>query len=403
MNFDYIYLINLLQLIVLLMLGLSTLYIFIFSLSGLFYNQIHYPEVTKNRKIAVLIPGYKEDNVIIEVAKDALLQDYPRQYYDVVIIADSFQPETLNILKKLPVIVIEVSFQKSTKAKALNQALEFMGNNYEIAVILDADNLMAKNFLTKVNSAFESKFQAIQGHRKAKNMNTSLSILDAASEEINNHIFRKGHRVLGFSSAIIGSGMAFNYSYFKKLMSEVKAIGGFDKEIELKLMKAGNKIEYLDDAFIYDEKVQKAEVFLIQRRRWLSAQFHYFRQDFFDSLKCLILNGNIDYFNKALQFIQPPRIMLISLLPLFGGIFIFLNYFLGINQLYSIFWITINALCLLALLFSIPSGFYNLKTLGALKSLPKGILLMFGSLTKIKGANKEFLHTKHVGNNADQD
>ena len=403
MNFDYIYLINLLQLLVLLMLGLSTLYIFIFSLAGLFYNQIPYPEVTKKRKIAVLIPGYKEDNVIIEVAKDALLQDYPRQYYDVVIIADSFQPETLKILKKLPVVVIEVSFQKSTKAKALNQALEFLGNNYEIAVILDADNLMAKNFLTKVNSAFESEFLAIQGHRKAKNMNTSLAILDAASEEINNHIFRKGHRVLGFSSAIIGSGMAFNYSYFKKLMSEIKAIGGFDKEIELKMMKAGNKIEYLDDAFIYDEKVQKAEVFLIQRRRWLSAQFHYFRQDFFDSLKCLILNGNIDYFDKAIQFIQPPRIMLISLLPVFGGIFVFLNYSLGINQLYSIFWIVVNALCALTFLFSIPTEFYNLKTLGALKSLPKGIILMFGSLSKIKGANKEFLHTKHVGNNADQD
>jgi cellulose synthase/poly-beta-1,6-N-acetylglucosamine synthase-like glycosyltransferase len=165
--------------------------------------------------------------------------------------------------------------------------------------------------------------------------------------------------------------------------------------------KAGNKIEYLDDAFIYDEKVQKAEVFLIQRRRWLSAQFHYFRQDFFDSLKCLILNGNIDYFDKAIQFIQPPRIMLISLLPVFGGIFVFLNYSLGINQLYSIFWIVVNALCALTFLFSIPTEFYNLKTLGALKSLPKGIILMFGSLSKIKGANKEFLHTKHDGNNAD--
>ena len=398
MNFDYIFIINILQSFVLLILGLSTLYIFIFSLAGLFYKQIPYPEVTKNRKIAVLIPGYKEDNVIIEVAKDALLQDYPRQYYDVVIIADSFRPETLKILKELPIVLFEVSFEKSTKSKALNKALELLGNNYEIAVILDADNLMAKDFLTKINSAFESNFLAIQGHRQAKNLNTPLALLDAVSEEINNHIFRKGHRVFGLSSAVIGSGMAFNYSYFKKIMSEVKAIGGFDKEIELKMMKAGNKIEYLDDARIYDEKVQKAEVFLIQRRRWLSAQFHYFRQDFYDSLKRLILNGNIDYFNKAIQFIQPPRIMLISLLPVFGGIFIFLDYLLGSSQLYSILWIVVNTLCVVTFLFSIPTEFYNLKTLGALKSLPKGIMLMFGSLLKIKGANKEFLHTKHDGN-----
>jgi hypothetical protein len=50
---------------------------------------------------------------------------------------------------------------------------------------------------------------AVQGHRTAKNTNNSWAILDAISEEINNNIFRKGHRVLGLSSAIIGSGMAF--------------------------------------------------------------------------------------------------------------------------------------------------------------------------------------------------
>jgi cellulose synthase/poly-beta-1,6-N-acetylglucosamine synthase-like glycosyltransferase len=43
-----------------------------------------------NQKIAVLIPGYKEDGVIIEVAT-ALQQEYPSNLYDVVIIADSFK------------------------------------------------------------------------------------------------------------------------------------------------------------------------------------------------------------------------------------------------------------------------------------------------------------------------
>jgi cellulose synthase/poly-beta-1,6-N-acetylglucosamine synthase-like glycosyltransferase len=122
--------------------------------------------------------------------------------------------------------------------------MSILPETYEIAVVLDADNVMASDFLSKVNAAFESSFTAIQGHRKAKNMNTSLAILDAISEEINNHIFRKGHRVLGLSSAIIGSGMAFRYGFFKNLMSGVTAIGGFDKEIELKMLKEGHKIEY---------------------------------------------------------------------------------------------------------------------------------------------------------------
>ena len=389
---------NTLQIIVLILLGLATLYIFIFSFAGLFYRQHPYRRTTKRRKIAVFIPGYKEDEVIIQVAKAALLQNYPAESYDVIIIADSFLPETVSKLRDLPIVVIEVQFEKSTKSKALNKAMEELKIQYDIAVILDADNIMANNFLSKINSTFEHNCLAVQGHRTAKNMNTSLAILDAISEEINNHIFRKGHRVLGLSSAIIGSGMAFKYDYFKRLMSTVKAVGGFDKEIELKMLKAGHKIAYLDDAFVYDEKVQKAEVFSNQRRRWLSAQMHYFSTDFLSALKDLILKGNVDYFDKAIQFIQPPRILLLGAVFFFGALFSTANILLINNPLFLEFWGAIIVTCVLSFLFAVPGSFYNVKTARALISLPKGMILMLGSLLKIKGANKQFIHTKHTSN-----
>jgi cellulose synthase/poly-beta-1,6-N-acetylglucosamine synthase-like glycosyltransferase len=333
--------------------------------------------------------------VIQEVASNALLQDYPKEYFDVVVIADSFRQDTLDFLKTLPIKVLEVEFDISTKSKALNSAMERITAGYDIAVILDADNLMAPDFLSKINASFGNGFIAVQGHRTAKNRNTSLAVLDAVSEEINNHIFRKGHRVLGFSSAIIGSGMAFKYDFFKALMSTVTAIGGFDKEIELKLLKEENTIEYLDDAFVYDEKVQKAEVFSNQRRRWLSAQLIYFRKDFVSSVKALITKGNIDYFDKTVQFIQPPRILLLGMVLVFGVIFFLLNIILDNPMVYNYFWAGIVLMCILAFLFSIPRKMYNRKTLKALAALPGGMLLMFRSLVRIKGANKKFIHTKH--------
>ena len=397
--FQTLYLI--IQLVVLATLALSTMYIFVFAFAGLFYKQPAYLSATKYRKIAVLIPGYKEDDVILEVAREALLQDYPTNCYDIVIIADSFEPETLAKLREMLIKVVEVKFDKSTKSKALNKAMEILPSGYDIAVVLDADNVMAKDFLTKINASFEQNFMAVQGHRTAKNTNTSLAILDAVSEEINNHIFRKGHRVLGLSSAIIGSGMAFRYDFFKDLMSEVTAVGGFDKEIELKLLKDGHKIEYLDDAFVFDEKVQKAEVFSNQRRRWLSAQLHYFRMDFFKAFKALILKGNVDYFDKAIQFIQPPRILLLGGVILFGAAFLLFNFIFGLCLCYSLLWGIIIALCLLSFLFSIPGAFYTKETLKALVRLPGGMILMMGSLLKIKGANKNFIHTKHNATKSD--
>ena len=173
-------------------------------------------------------------------------------------------------------------------------------------------------------------------------------------------------------------------------MSTVKAVGGFDKEIELKMLKQGVKIEYLDKALVYDEKVQKEEVFVKQRRRWLSAQFHYAKY-FGDALKSFFIRGNIDYLDKAKQMLLPPRILLIGLLPICLLLSIFLN-----PLSFTIMWASLMAMLILTFLFAIPRKFCNGKTLGAILSIPKGIFLMFTSLLTTKGANKKFIHTEHT-------
>lgn len=383
--------VTIIQIVLLVYFGLSTIYIFILSLAGLF--KIKRPAIIddRQRKFVVLIPGYKEDAVIVDVARDATLQNYPREMYDVVVIADSFQPSTIAELKKLPIKVVEVSFDKSTKSKALNKTMAQLPENYyDCAVILDADNLMEQDLLTKLNESFSRGFKVIQGHRAAKNVNNTMALLDAISEEINNHLFRKGHRVLGLSSALIGSGMAFDYAFFKELMKGVKAIGGFDKDIELRLTRDGVKIEYLDKAYILDEKVSEAKNFSNQRRRWLSAQVVYFSQSFLPSLKDLLLKGNIDYFLKSFQQIQPPRILLIGISWMLGLFSLIL-----LRDQFTPYWAALPLLVTFSLMISIPGKFWNKKLLVAIAAVPRGFFLMFLTLLKIKGANKTFIHTSH--------
>ena len=173
-------------------------------------------------------------------------------------------------------------------------------------------------------------------------------------------------------------------------MKSIKAVGGFDKEIELQMLKEGIRIEFLNDAIVYDEKVQKAEVFSNQRKRWLSAQLHYFSMDFLNSLKHLILYGNYDYFDKAIQFIQPPRVMLLGLLFLINIISVIVNPADCVNM-----WLAVLTLCILTFIITIPLKFYNFNTLKAVLTLPKAFVLMILSLLKIKGANKKFIHTEH--------
>ncbi len=395
-----VFIVRLVEVIVFAYLGLAACYILFFSIAGIFpYRTIH-PDNPIKRRIAVMIPGFKEDSVIIDVAGDAMEQDYPKEFYQVIVIADSFKKETIDSLKLMPIRVVEVAFEKSTKSKALNVAMEAIGDEFDIAVILDADNLMGKEFLGKINDAFENGFKVVQGHRQAKNMNNSLALLDTVSEEINNHIFRKGHRVVGLSSALIGSGMAFEYGFFKRTMKEIKAIGGFDKELELNLLRDGIRIEYLANAIVLDEKVQKEAVFENQRRRWISAQLVYFRRFAWDGFIQFVSRFNIDYFDKVYQMILPPRILLLGLLTILLIVSGVISE-IAKNWAWETFafsfsdWLVIWTFTVIALLLSIPLKLYNARTLLALLKLPHGFLLMLKSLFRLKNANKSFIHTSH--------
>lgn len=384
--------VNLLILLVFATAAASVVYSFVFAIAGHFYKNKKYNNHEQFRKIAVFMPSYKEDAVILQTARQALFQQYPSNRYDVYVIADSLQPETISELKKLPLKVVEVSFDISTKSKSLNKAFDSITSSYDIAVILDADNVMKHDFLEKVNAAFISGCYAIQGHRAAKNKNTSFAILDAISEEANNHMMRKGQVALGFSSAVIGSGMAFSFLYLKQVMKEIEAVGGFDKELELRLINDNHKITYLEDAIVLDEKVQKSEVFANQRTRWISAQIVYLKKYWLKGTYKL-LTGRFDYANKVMHYALVPKVLLIGFLFLMTALSAITPdiFIVGFTE-----WCTIMVMYYMAFIISIPKEFYNINTFNALLSLPKTFFVMLRAMFKLKGANKKFIHTPHT-------
>lgn len=375
--------------IVFLFLSFQAIYLFIFSFAGRIVPSKKYPPCTSLGSFVIYVPSFKEDTVIIETALAALNIDYPSNKKKVVIIADSLRPETLFKLNALPVQVVVVSFEKSTKAKALNAALQQTIGEYDYALVLDADNICAKDFLYKMNDVLQSGYKVVQGQRIAKNTNTTFALLDAISESINNHIFRKGHSALGLSCAIIGSGMALDYKLFREIMPEITAIGGFDKEMELRLLRKRIRFGYAEEALVYDEKTTQQITFENQRRRWLSAQFHYMQRYLSDGFRQL-LKGNFDFFDKVIQTILLPRILLIGIVPV-----LFVLSFLPGASLSPFYWLALLVLTYFAVLLAVPGQYFNKKLFKALYTLPWAFFSMAKLFFRLKGANKTFIHTPH--------
>ena len=387
-NEDSIY--RIIDAILFLLFLIAVLYLLIFAIFSLKKRKNTYPPARKRYRFAVLFPCYMEDEVILNSVNSFFDQEYPRELYDVIVISDRMTEETDQALWDLSALVVKADSPQSTKTNALRRAIRYIEEEkrtYDIAVVLDADNLVDLDFLDKINDAFYSGCMVVQTHRVAKNRNTSIAVLDAVSEEINNSIFRKGHTELGFSSALIGSGMAFDYQLFKEYMQTASSIG-IDKNLEKSLLKNYIFIEYLETVFTYDEKVKQKADFYNQRRRWLATQFY----NLFSGLGRIliaILKGNWDYVDKLFQWMMPPRIMLFGLITLIAIGMTWINWALSVK-----WW---GLLLLLCITFSIavPNYLVDNKFKKAILSIPLLFILMLFNHFRMKGATKEFIHTKH--------
>lgn len=373
-----------------LVLLLPVLYLFLFAAFSVRRRAHDYPPARKQRRFVTLIPAYRADAVIVRTAEAALAQEYPVRLHRVAVIADRLKPETLGELRKLPLTVIEVSFENSSKAKALTAAMEELGPGAAEAVaILDADNLAGPDFIARLNEAFDTGLTAVQAHRTAKNRDTDTAVLDAAGEEINNSIFRRGHVALGLSSALIGSGMAFAYDWFRDNIPKCRT-SGEDKELEALLLQQRIYIDYLDDVIVLDEKVQGEGAYYNQRRRWIAAQFHALGSAL-RNLPGAIFTGNYDYVDKLVQWCLPPRMLLIGLVPLWAVATTFLDPWGSIK------WWTALVLLLFALAMALPDEQTDAKLGRALRRVPALALLTAANLFRLGGTRDRFIHTRHTG------
>ena len=369
----------------------SVVYVVFFALISLFYDKedqiaIHAAALkTDMAKFLILYPAYKEDRVIVNAVEQFLLQDYPPSNYTVAVISDHMQPETNEVLRKMPITLLTPTFEKSSKAKAMQYAINEVQGNFDNVVILDADNVVRPDFLSQLNILC-TIYDAIQCHRCAKNANNDVAVLDGASEEINNTIFRKAHNRLGLSSALIGSGMCFDYELFKKNVF-LLSTAGEDREMEALLLHQEVYIKYAPDIHVFDEKVSSQDNFQRQRMRWMTAQV----QSLFSNLPKIpgaIIHGKINFVDKTIQQALIPRSILIVLL---AGISVIMTV---IVPVWSEKWWLLFLSLAVALFIALPSPL-RIRSFAKVFAIPGLVLRMFKNILHLDRKNTDFIHTEH--------
>ena len=310
----------------------TTFYLLVFSVASLFSRQADISKAKRQNRFIVLVPSYKQDKVISQCVISILGQTYPQRMFDMIVISDHQSEMTNMKLAQYPITLLTPNFVKSTKAKSLQYAImnlpEF--KIYDAVIVLDADNIVEPEFLEQVNDAFEGAgTKAIITHRLPKNMDTTTARLDAIFEEINTSVFRRGHIRFGLSAAMSGSGVIYDFEWFKRNIMKVRTAEE-DKELEAMLLRQRVYIDYFDHIYVYDEKKRKTGEISRQRGRWALAQYKSLFKNIIN-LPGAIIKRDYDYADKIIQWLLIPRIATVVIIGIMALTLPFIYFTLAIK------------------------------------------------------------------------
>lgn len=289
-----------------------------FTITSMMAHQGPLPKTNHQNRFIVLIPAYKNKKVI-QTVKSVLGQTYPQRQFDILVVSDQNDEMTNMRLAQEPITLLTPKFEKSTKAMALQLAINNLPQFkiYDIVVILDAGDLVEPEFLEDLNAAYESAgTKAIQTHILSRNRDTTAARMGAIFEEINNSIFRRGHIAVGLSAGLMGSGCAFDFTWFKNNIFEVKSAWE-DKELDAMLMRQHIHVDYFDQLYVFNEKTRESDEFNRERGRWIKAQFITLLKNI-KYLPIALVNRYYSWADKIIQWMLMPRMLLMAVIVLMG-------------------------------------------------------------------------------------
>ena len=193
--------------IILVMAGLSWFYVAGFFLSMKRIKKA--PHSDKYTKFAILVPARNESMVIGNIMNALKGQTYPKEYFDVWFIVESESDPTYQIALDHgfhAFVRDELTDERRTKGFALQECIRHFKNNnlvYDAYMIFDADNVMDKDYIEKMNDLRQSGVEVGVGYRNFTNINTNWLTSGSAILFTYMNSFTSKNRTLLFKKALI--------------------------------------------------------------------------------------------------------------------------------------------------------------------------------------------------------
>ena len=222
-----------------------------------------FPKTKHKNKICVVIPAHNEEDVIYGTIRDIFRkQRYPRELYDVYVIADNCTDKTEFLAKKAGATVI-VHIDPDPKHHMVGYAFEYglkeilkfdKEKHYDFMIRLDADNHINSKFFSLMNDAYNSGAKIARPYESALNM-TQNSFTKACGLYyiFDSRCSSRVREVFHLDAHVNGPGSLTDFDIIRR-------IGGYDTttmcedtEFNWKRMFEKVRCHYVEDAIVYED------------------------------------------------------------------------------------------------------------------------------------------------------
>ena len=224
-----------------------------------------------NPRVAVLIPAYNEETVIVRTIRSVLNSDYKNLH--VIVIDDGSPDRTAEVARAAYADEIAagrvqvLSKPNGGKAAALNYALDRLTE--EIYVGIDADTVIATDAISKLIPHFEDpRIGAMAGNAKVGNRVNLWTRWQALEYITSQNFERRALDLFHVVTVVPGAIGAWR-------TAPVKAAGGYpintvaeDADLTMNILEQGFRVDYEDRSLAFTEAPIDAKGLMRQRFRW---------------------------------------------------------------------------------------------------------------------------------------
>ncbi len=267
-----------------------------YMLIGLFWTRKFKP-AKNNHKYAILIPARNEEAVIANLIHSIRKQDYPAELITIFVVADNCTDQTAKVAAEHGAICYEhFNPNERTKGFALKYLFEKIEEDYGIQAfegyfIFDSDNLLKKDYITRMNESFDAGEKIITSYRSTKNWTESWIASTYALHWLRSIRYRhRARSVLHLATNIQGTGFLISNEIVRNGWKYTSLTE--DRALTADCVVEGYEISYNDAAIFYDEQPVSLKIALRQRLRWSKGHLQAFAESGWGLFKNIFVDKN---------------------------------------------------------------------------------------------------------------